>query len=121
MSVFENDFIKRQIESMSDMLGKMFLRKEDVEVLEEDALGDDEVKKYFHKIKEQIEAMKYPEAMAILQSDFANGNMEYLKVALYFFDVLNAKSEEELKEGNYSRNSLYNDLSFISDQFGIKL
>lgn len=121
MGVFENDWIMRQIDSMSDMLGRLILRKEKAEINIEDELTDEEVKKYAKHIKELVQAGNYDEAMQYLQDHFGKGNMEYLRVALAYFDRLNALSEEELKKGNYTRNALYRDLEFISEQYGIHL
>lgn len=121
MGVFENDWIMRQIEGMTDMLGRVLLNKEKIEINIEDELSDEEVKNYHKHIKKLIQEKNYKEAMNYLQENFGKGNIEYLSVALSFFDQLNALSEEELKEGKYSRNALYSDLEFISEQYGIHL
>lgn len=121
MGVFENDWIMRQISSMTDMIGKLVLHKQKVEVSIEDQLSDDEVKNYHQRIQELIKENKYREAMQYLQDHFAKGNMQYLSVALSAFDQLNALSEPDLQKGGYSRNSLYSDLEFITEQFGIHL
>lgn len=44
MSVFENDWIMRQIEGMTDMLGKVLLHREKSEIRVEDELSDEDVK-----------------------------------------------------------------------------
>ena len=46
MSVFENDWIMRQIEGMTDMLGKVLLHREKSEIRVEEELSDEDVKKY---------------------------------------------------------------------------
>lgn len=121
MGVFENDWIMRQIEGMTDMMGRVFLHKEKIEFNIENELTDEDVKKYYSQIKKLIQNKQYKQAMIYLQEHFGKGNMQYLSVALSFFDQLNALSEEELKAGDYSRNALYSDLEFISAQYGIHL
>lgn len=121
MSVFENDFIMRQIEDMTGLLGKVFLHKQKKEELEEEELNDENAKKYLRKIKERIANKDYKEAMKILHEEFMQGNVEYLRVALFHFDLLNALSDAELKAASYSRNDLYYDLQFISELYGIHL
>ena len=121
MGVIENDFIMRQIEDMTGMLGKVFLHKQQAEEIHEEDLNDEEAKNYLRKIKKLMEEGNFKEAAAALKNDFKNGNMEYLSVALTCFDQMNAKDETELSNAGYSRNQLYNDLSFISEQFGICL
>lgn len=121
MGIFENDWIMGQIKGMTDIIGRVVLNSESTEIIMEDELGDDEVKIYYHTIKEFIKEKKYTAAMQHLQTHFAKGNMDYLRVALSFFDELNALSEEQLKEGEYSRNALYRDLDFITKQYGIQL
>lgn len=121
MSIFENDFIMRQIEDLTDMIGKVFLHKQQHEEVQEDELSDEETKKYLRKLRKLIEEGKYKEAVAVLKDEFKAGNMEYLSVALSCFDLINAKNETELTQAGYSRNQLYDDLSFITDQFGIHL
>lgn len=121
MSVFENDFIIRQINDMTGMLGKVFLHKQRGEELSEEQLSDEEAKRYLRKLKKLIEEGNYKEAVSLLKDEFKGGDMEYLSIALSCFDTINAKTETELYDAGYSRNQLYNDLSFISEQFGIHL
>ena len=113
MSVFENDWIMRQIEGMTDMLGKVLLHREKSEIRVEDELSDEDVKKYHKEIQKLLKEKKYSEAVQYLRENFATGSMEYLKVALSAFDQLNSLREPELQEGGYSRQELYNDLEFI--------
>ena len=49
------------------------------------------------------------------------GNKEYLSIAISCFNLLYVLSEPELTAGGYSRNALYTDLEFITEQFGIHL
>ena len=121
MSVFENDWIMRQIEGMTDMLGKVLLHREKSEIRVEEELSDEDVKKYHRRIQTLLMEGKYPEAVQYLREYFATGSMEYLKVALSAFDQLNSLSESELQEGGYTRQELYNDLEFITQQYGIHL
>ena len=51
MSVFENDWIMRQIEGMTDMLGKVLLHREKSEIRVEEELSDEDVKKYHRRIQ----------------------------------------------------------------------
>ena len=46
---------------------------------------------------------------------------ETIERALSAFDQLNSLSESELQEGGYTRQELYNDLEFITQQYGIHL
>lgn len=121
MSLFENDWIMRQIEGMTDMLGKVLLHREKSEIRVEDELSDEDVKKYHKEIQKLLKEKKYSEAIQYLRENFATGSMEYLKVALSAFDQLNSLREPELQEGGYSRQELYNDLEFITEQYGIHL
>lgn len=120
MSVFENDWIMRQIEGMTDMLGKVLLHREKSEIRVEDELSDEDVK-IPQRDTEAVKGKKYSEAIQYLRENFATGSMEYLKVALSAFDQLNSLREPELQEGGYSRQELYNDLEFITEQYGIHL
>lgn len=121
MSIFENDWIMRQIESMTDILGKVLLHREKIETIEEDEFGDDKVRDYYHKSQILIQQKKYREAIAFIKDQFSTASMDYLKAVLACFDQLNALTEKELEEGNYSRQELYNDLEFITNQYGIHL
>lgn len=121
MSVFENDFIMRQIEDLTNMMGKVFLHKQRASEVSEEELSDENTKNYLRKIKKLMDEGNFKEAVSTLKDEFKDGNMEYLSVALACFDQMNAYSESELSKSGYSRNQLYNDLSFITDQFGIHL
>ena len=119
MSIFENDWIMRQIEGMTDMLGKVLLHREKSEIRIEEELTDEDIKTYYNNIQMLLKEKKYKEAVQYLQENFATGSMEYLKVALTAFDQLNALTEAELLDGGYTRQELYNDLEFITVQYGI--
>ena len=90
MSVFENDWIMRQIEGMTDMLGKVLLHREKSEIRVEEELSDEDVKKYHRRIQALLRERKYPEAVQYLREYFATGSMEYLKVALSAFERIRA-------------------------------
>ena len=94
MSVFENDWIMRQIEGMTDMLGKVLLHREKSEIRIEEELTDEDVKTYYNNIQMLLKEKKYKEAVQYLQENFATGSMEYLKVALTAYDQLNALTEQ---------------------------
>lgn len=121
MSIFENDFIMRQIEDLTNMMGKVFLHKQQSEEVSEEELSDEDAKKYLRKLKKLIEEGNYKQAVVTLKDEFKSGNMEFLSIALASFDLINAHTETELSDAGYSRNQLYNDVSFITDQFGIHL
>ena len=87
----------------------------------EEELTDEDVKTYYNNIQMLLKEKKYKEAVQYLQENFATGSMEYLKVALTAFDQLNALTEAELLDGGYTRQELYNDLEFITVQYGIHL
>ena len=120
MSIFENDWIMRQIESMTDMLEKVLLHREKTEIIMEDEFQDPKVNDYFKEIQKLIKEEKYKDAITYLRNNFAS-NMDYLRVAVFCFDQLNALTEQELEKGKYSRQELYSDLEFITSQFGIHL
>lgn len=121
MSVFENDFIIRQIDDMTGMLGSLFLHRKRQEEIREEDLDDEDAKIYLRKLQKLMSEANYKEAVALLKKDFKTGNMEYLSIALSCFDAMNAKNETQLMEAGYTRNQLFNDLSFITEQFGIHL
>ena len=98
MSVFENDWIMRQIEGMTDMLGKVLLHREKSEIRVEEELSDEDVKKYHRRIQALLRERKYPEAVQYLREYFATGSMEYLKVALSAFDQLNSLSDPSYRK-----------------------
>lgn len=121
MSIFENDFLMREIKDMTKLLGNVFLHRKESEEIEEQDLQDEEYRKLLRQLKKKLEEQQYKEAVAELKDAFQQGSMEYLTIALYCFDAINAHEENELAKAGYSRNELYNDLSFISEQYGIRL
>lgn len=121
MSVFENDWMMRQISSMTKMLRMMFYHKASEEITAEEELKDEETKVYYHTIYQLIQEDNYAQAMNYLVEHFTDKNLEYLKTALAFFDYVNAKEDSELRAHGYSKDQLYSDLNFITKQYGIEL
>ena len=60
MSVFENDWIMRQIEGITDMLGKVLLHREKSEIRVEEELSDEDVKKYHRRIQALLRERNTP-------------------------------------------------------------
>ena len=104
MSIFENDFLMREIKDMTKLLGNVFLHRKESEEIEEQDLQDEEYRKLLRQLKKKLEEQQYREAVAELKDAFQQGSMEYLTIALYCFDAINAHEENELAKAGYSRN-----------------
>lgn len=72
MSVFENDWIMRQIEGMTDMLGKVLLHREKSEIRIEEELTDEDVKTYYNNIQMLLKENEVQRSSPISSGKFRN-------------------------------------------------
>ena len=90
----------------------------------EELLEEKEEKEAFHALVELIDDGKINEAENQLyeqmEDDEANDRSASLKIALLFYSYLNQKSDDFLKEHDYSREEIREGLNQIVSRYGLE-
>ncbi|WP_099204916.1 DUF6483 family protein [Scatolibacter rhodanostii] len=114
--VYEKDWVMRQILQSVDTLARIVFQK-----------GADKQEEFQNvdstdlnlRIKSLLYEKRYGEAENILFESMTLGDKAVLRQALDFYISLNEKSEEELKEGNFSHEEIQQGIQDIAKKYGI--
>lgn len=115
--MFENDYIMRQIESMSRILGELIFQKDnesgEIEVVDEHG-NIQQGNLLLYQLKKMILEKRINEAENLLfEAIEKNPLEEYLKAALSFYGELLKLSDKELEACNFSRDEVLEGLQQI--------
>lgn len=117
--MFESDYIMRQIEAMSRVLGEMLFQKDNesgkIEVFDKQGYisGGNLL---LYRLKKMILEKKVNEAENLLFDTIEQDPSEdYLKTAVVFYDELQKLSDGELKECDFSREEIYEGFKQIEE------
>ena len=121
MSIFEEDWIMRQISDMTKSIGKMVLGR-DISAYEiETQFQSKDSETLYHKLLELLDQHRYKEANEMLMEQMHATTMDYLRIVLNIYDRLNKLGDAELKEGDISRSEIYRSFDSITQEYGIFL
>lgn len=114
--MFQDDYIMRQIETITKALARVIFHKEEdtTEVIDQDGnLSGSNLLLY--RLKRMLHDGRVNEAENLLYEAIEqNPQDEYFKTALAFYDELKNWNDEKLKKCNYSREEIYDGLAHIN-------
>lgn len=121
--MFENDYIMRQIEILTNFLAKLILGKESPEYKlknrEKDVAEDSDL--LFLTLKHMIDIGEINKAENLLYDRIENEpTYEYLEVALDFYNRLEKFDDELLEKCNFSKIEVLDGLENIKKIYGIE-
>lgn len=119
--MFKQDYIMRQIESLSSLLAKLLFNKDSTTY----DLPSQEAYEQSDLLYKQLEALlaegKINEAEDTLFKELDGGNLRYFELALDFYGKLNGFDDQYLAAHNYSREEIEEGLRAIAERFGLPL
>lgn len=120
MVMFEKDYIMRQIKGMSEALASILFKKGDTMQIEEE-LVNEEAKQLYKKLQELLREKQYQELNTLLMNSYQAKELDYLKITIAVYDILNELDEGDLEAGGTSRNEMYENLQSIAQTYGFLL
>ena len=118
--MFKQDWIERQICDTIKMLSTLVLKTEsisyEVENIDSTTSEDD----LYLALDKLINEKKLNEAEDLLFESFDYKNAKHLKICLWFYETLNAWSEKELADANFSRDELESGLKELTEPYGVQ-
>lgn len=116
--MFEQDYVMRLIKEMVRVILKLLFHV-DTESPTAELLENKEEKETLENLLDLIDAGKINEAENRL-SDLVDGaDRGSLEIALLFYSYLNDKSDEFLKENDFSREEIKLGMERVADVFGL--
>lgn len=118
--MWEQDYIMRLIGDMIKFIAKVFLGKSQIsyKISYEDEHSHTDL---LHKqLLELIELGKTNEAENLLFEEMDTNNMEYLELALDFYQRLSKLNDDFLERNNFSREEIIEGLKDLAKEFGLE-
>lgn len=114
------DWIMRQIEALAQFVAKLLFNKNVTAYEIEDENFLTETDELFRKITVLLEKKDVCSAEDLLFDSFTP-TREFMRLAVWFYNTLNAMTDDELREHNFSRDEIYEGLSSVTEMYGIPI
>ena len=111
----------RQIKIIIDIIAKIVFKKDKIEFNIYDESNSTEIHKLYERLINLINQLKLNEAEDILFEKVDNKDLNYMKVAMDFYERVNKLSDEELEIGNFTREEIKLGIEDILEIYNIKL
>ena len=118
------DWMMRQIETMTLSIAKLIFQKDTTEYTmtqREESPALSEADDLYVAMLSLTESGRFDHAENMLFDCLDTGNSAFLDVANDFYARLNALSDQELTEGNFSRQEIQDGLEDVMEQFNVVL
>lgn len=116
---FQKDYLMRQIEDMVRFIAKVLFGKElfKYEIVNEGNLSQTDM--MYANIMALVSQRKLCEAEDLLYESVESGNVDHARIALDFYETINALSDDELEISNFSREEIKDGLKQITAILGM--
>ena len=116
--MYEQDYIMRLIKEMVRVILKLVFNI-DTESPTMELLEDKEAQEPMEKLLDMVDDGAINEAENRLYDLCSNRDMGSLEIALLFYSYLNDKTDEFLKEHDFSREEVKLGMEAVADRFGL--
>jgi hypothetical protein len=116
--IMQSDYIMRQIEMITQMLGKILFQSEPSksEIITDNFFARDEMLK--SALKRLIDANQINDAENLLYSEIENNKSpELLKLGIWFYERLSMLDEQTLTDCDYSRQEIVDGLKLLQKKY----
>ena len=96
----------RQIKIIIDIIAKLVFKRDNMELNIYDESNSTEIHKLYERLINLINQLKLNEAEDILFEEVDNKDLNYMKVAIDFYERINKLSDEELEIGSFTREEI---------------
>ena len=118
---YQKDYLMRLIEDIVRIVARIFFGKDYVSYryIDETVLSRTDL--WYRQLMELIEQRRLGEAEDILFDGLDTGNRDHMSVALDVYMAMNALSDDELENADFTRQEIKDGLKKITSLFGIDL
>jgi len=117
--MFQQDWIVQQIQMLVQFIAKLVFKKNTVEyqIADYDNLTDTD--RVFLDINKLLDDNNICDAEDLIFEKVEEDNLEYLKLAVDFYQRISVWNDEELEAADFSRDEIYSGLGDIMQIFGL--
>ncbi|MGO1468830.1 MAG: DUF6483 family protein [Tissierella sp.] len=117
--MYHQDWLMRQIESMTKVIARFIFKREIVEYEIVEEASFEGANFLYRKILELLNRGQINEGENILFKNLDRENLNYLLIGLEFYTRINKLSDEELLDANFSRGELKSGLEDLGKAYGV--
>jgi len=117
--MYQQDWISRQIQTLVHFIARVIFKKDNIEYRIFDPYDLTEADRLYYEIGRLTEEFKICEAENLLFEKIDAHDDNYLKLAVDFYQKVNALSDKELKDADFSRDEIQSGLVDIMRMFGL--
>jgi len=111
--MYQQDWMMRQIESMVQAIARLIFKKDTITYELMDETDYTKTDLYYKELLELLNSSKINEAENLLFERIESSDMNYLMIALDFYDRLNKLSDEQLEKSNFPRDEIKDGLEDV--------
>ena len=119
--MFQQDWMMRQVQDMAKIIAKIVFKKDTIsyEITNDETSAETDL--LYKELIELLNLLKINEAEDLLFKRIKTNDLNYLKIAVDFYNRLNELSDEQLEKADFSRDEIKSGLEDISKKFGVSL
>ena len=118
---YEKDYILRLVEDLSSFIATILFGKKQSKYEIVNRTNLSKTDKLYEALLLLVSENKICEAEDLLFETIEAYNIDYVRIALDFYQVINNLTDEELESYNYSRGEIIDGLKQITTIFGINI
>ncbi len=118
---YQKDYLMRLIEDIVRIIARIFFGKDYISYQYVDDMMLSKTDLWYLQMMELIEQRRLGEAEDILFDGIDTENRDHMSVALDVYLAMNALSDEELEDADFSREEIKDGLKKITGMFGVNL
>lgn len=119
--MYQQDWIMRQIRSMTQAIARIIFKKETVEYDITDKTNTEATNWLYKELLNLIENLNINQAENLLFEKLETHDIKYLEIAIDFYERLNELSDEQLEKGDFTREEIKIGLNDVLKLFGINV
>src|SRR5690606_31429715 len=119
--MYQQDWIMRQIRSMTQAIARIIFKKETLEYDITDKTNTEATNWLYKELLNLIENLNINQAENLLFEKLETHDMKYLEIAIDFYERLNELSDEQLEKGDFTREEIRIGLNDVLKLFGINV
>jgi hypothetical protein len=119
--MYQQDWMMRQIGDMVKVIARIVFKKDTMtyEITNNEISTETDL--LYKELIELLNSLKINEAEDLLFKNIKTDNIDYLKIAVDFYNRLNELSDDELDKADFSRDEIKSGLEDISKIFGVSI
>lgn len=115
----QEDWLMRQIGSIIKIVRKLVFKEDAINYEITNEIVNKETDLLHKQLIEMLRALEINEAENLLFKSIKADDINYLRIAVDFYERLNLLSDKQLEEGNFSRDEIKSGIEDICKIFGI--